>query len=111
MSSDTIAWRTARAPQHTLHIVPYALVGLHYYHAFFFYHAFLKDFIYLFKTDRERERETETETETETQEEGGPMQGARHGTPSQVSRIAPQAEGSVKPLGHRGCPLSCFFHC
>ena len=32
------------------------------------------------------------------------MQEARGGTRSRVSRITPQAEGSAKPLGHRGCP-------
>ena len=46
------------------------------------------------------ERETETQAEGET----GSMQGARSGTRSQVSRIPPWAEGSAKPLSHRGCP-------
>ena len=36
------------------------------------------------------------------------MQGARHGIPSQVSRIPPWAEGSTKLLGHQGCPPGCF---
>ncbi|CAK7304454.1 hypothetical protein VULLAG_LOCUS11139 [Vulpes lagopus] len=31
------------------------------------------------------------------------MQGARHGTRSQVSRITPWAEGDAKPLSHRSC--------
>ena len=35
------------------------------------------------------------------------MQGAQHGTRSRVSRITHWAEGSAKPLSHRGCP--CLF--
>ena len=31
--------------------------------------------------------------------------GSLTGTPSQVSRITPWAEGGAKPLSHRGCPL------
>ena len=51
-------------------------------------------------------RDTESEREAETQAEGeaGSIQGARHGTPSQVSRIPPWAEGGAKPLSHWGCP-------
>ena len=49
---------------------------------------------------RDREREAETQTEGET----GPMQGARLGTGSQVSRITPWAEGGTKLLSHPGCP-------
>ncbi|XP_048964208.1 cotranscriptional regulator ARB2A isoform X19 [Canis lupus baileyi] len=58
------------------------------------------DFIYLFT------RDTESKIEAETQAEGeaGPMQGARRGTRSQVSRITPRAEGGTKPLNHWGCP-------
>ena len=37
------------------------------------------------------------------------MQGARHGTRSQVSRITPWAEGGVKPLSHPGCPSLSFL--
>ena len=33
------------------------------------------------------------------------MQGARRGTPSQVSRITLWAEGCAKPLSHPGCPI------
>ena len=61
---------------------------------------FLKDFIYLFITEKEREREAEGEA--------GSMQGARRGTQFWVSRIIPGAESSVKPLGHRGCPWNSF---
>ena len=46
------------------------------------------------------------DTEAETQAEGkaGSMQRAQRGTPSQVSRIMPWAEGGAKPLSHLGCP-------
>ena len=50
--------------------------------------------------DLEREREAETQAEGEA----GPMQGARHGTPSPVSRVTPWAEGGAKMLSHSGCP-------
>ena len=39
------------------------------------------------------ERHTERETETQAEEEAGSMQGARHGTQSQDSRIMPWAKG------------------
>ena len=48
--------------------------------------------------------ETQREAETQAEGEAGPMQGARRGARSQVSRIMPRAEGSAKPLSHRGCP-------
>ena len=57
-------------------------------------------FIYLFMRDTEREAETQAEGEARS------MQGARCGTPSQVSRVMPWAEGDAKPLGHPGCPAS-----
>ena len=57
--------------------------------------------------DIEREREAETQAEGEG--EAGSMQGAQRGTPSQVSRITPWAEGCAKPLSHSGCPLSSFL--
>ena len=44
------------------------------------------------------------EAETQTEGEAGPMQGARRGTQSRVSRIMPQASGGAKPLSHQGCP-------
>ena len=44
------------------------------------------------------------EAETQAKEEADPMQGARHGTRSQVSRIMPWAKGGTKPLSHTGCP-------
>ena len=47
-----------------------------------------------------REREAETQTEGEA----GAMQGARHGTRSQVFRITLWAKGSAKPQSHPGCP-------
>ena len=63
---------------------------------------------YLFIHGRQREREREREVETQAEGEPDSMQGARRGTPSQVSRITPQAEGGAKPLGHRGCPGKVF---
>ena len=36
------------------------------------------------------------------------MQGARRGTRSRVSRIAPQAAGGAEPLRHPGCPAATF---
>ena len=58
--------------------------------------------MYLFMRDTETEREAETDTE----EEAGSMQGAQHGTRSQVSRITPQTEGSAKLLSQPGCPTA-----
>ena len=43
--------------------------------------------------DREREREREREAETQAEGEAGSMPGARRGTPSWDSRIAPWAKG------------------
>ena len=65
----------------------------------------LKYFIYLFM------RDTHTDAEEQTQAEGeaGSMQGARHGTQSQVSRIRPCAEGGAKPLSHPGCPVRIYL--
>ena len=37
------------------------------------------------------------------------MQGSRCGTPSQMSRITPWAEGGAKPLSHPGCPKNVLF--
>ena len=53
----------------------------------------------LFMRDTHRERQKEAETQAEC--EAGPMQGARHGTQPQVSRITPWAEGGAKPLSHQ----------
>ena len=53
---------------------------------------------------RNREREAETQAEGKA----GPTQGARHGTPSQDSKIRPWAEGGAKPLSHPGCPVLLF---
>ena len=53
---------------------------------------------------RDREKERETEAETQAEGEAGSTQGARHGTPSRVSRIIPWAAGGAKPLRHWGCP-------
>ena len=66
-----------------------------------------KDFIYLFMRDTEKERDREAETQAEG--EAGSMQGARHGTRSQVSRIRPWAEGGTKPLSHQGCPINTIL--
>ena len=49
-------------------------------------------------------RDTEREAETQAEREAGPMQGARCGTRSRVSRLTPWAEGDTKPLSHPGCP-------
>ena len=43
--------------------------------------------------DREREREREREAETQAEGEAGSMPGARRGTRSRDSRIAPWAKG------------------
>ena len=59
---------------------------------------YLKDFIYLFMRDTQREAETQAEGEA------GLIQGAGHGSRSQVSRITPRAKGGAKPLSHLGCP-------
>ena len=63
----------------------------------------------LFFYSWEAERE---EGGAETQAEGEPssMQGAWHGTQSQVSRITPWVEGGAKPLSHLGCPDFPIFH-
>ena len=62
-----------------------------------------KDFIYLFPRDTDREAETQAEGE------GGSMKGARHGTPSWVSRITLWAEGRCSTAEPPGCLFSCFF--
>ena len=54
--------------------------------------------------DTQREREREREAETQAEGKAGSIQGAGLGTPSQVSRITPWAEGGAKPLSHLGCP-------
>ena len=53
-------------------------------------------------TEREREREAEREA--------GSMQGAQHGTRSQVSRIKPWAEGSPKLLSHLGVDPEILYY-
>ena len=55
-------------------------------------------------------RDTEREAETQAEGEVSSMQGAQHGTRSQVSRIRPWAEGGAKPLSHPGCPKSTFLN-
>ena len=54
-------------------------------------------------------RDTERKAETQAEGEAGSMQGARCGTPSQVSRIMPRAAGGAKPLRPRGCPRVSFL--
>ena len=51
-------------------------------------------------------RDIQREAETQAEGEAGSMQEAQCGTPSQVSRITPWAEGGAKPLGQWGCPFS-----
>ena len=64
-------------------------------------------FIFFFKIlFIQREREAESQAEGEA----GPMQGARCGTRSWVSRITPRAAGGAKPLRHWGCPHFVFFN-
>ena len=65
--------------------------------------SFLKGF-HVFIHERHRQREAETQAEGEA----GPLQGVRCGTPSQVSRITPWAEGGTKQLSHPGCPRLLF---
>ena len=67
----------------------------------------LKNFLrfYLFIHEGQRERQTDTEAEGEAD----PMQGPRHGTQSQVSRITPCVEDGAKLLKHPGCPFFPFF--
>ena len=57
--------------------------------------AFLKKRFYLFIDERQREAETQAEGEA------GSTQGARFGTPSEVSRITPgqRRPQTAKPLG------------
>ena len=71
--------------------------------------VYLPHFLLIESTDVQN-KETEREREAETQAEGeaGSMQGTRCGTRSWGSRITPQAEGSTKPLSHRGCPRTDF---
>ena len=59
------------------------------------YISFFFKILFIYSWQREREAEGEA----------GSMQGARHETRSQVSRITPWAEGGAKPLFHRGCPI------
>ena len=44
------------------------------------------------------------EAETQAEGEAGPMQGARRGARSRVSRTMPQAAGGTKPLCHPAAP-------
>ena len=67
------------------------------------YHFMIYNFIYLFMRGTERD--------TQSEGEAGSMQGAHHGTRSQVPRITLQAEDGAKLLGHQGCPiLYILFH-
>ena len=76
---------------------------------YFIYFILVLKIFYLFIHERHREREREAETQAEG--EAGSMQGARHETRSQVSRIAPWAEGGAKPLSHPDCPgCSILFY-
>ena len=50
-------------------------------------------------------RDTQREAETQAEGEAGPMQGAWHGTRSQVSRIMPWAGGGAKPLSPRAAHI------
>ena len=58
---------------------------------------------------RERERETDRQAKTQAEGEAGFMQGGPCGTPTQISRITPWAEGSAKLLSHAGCALPPFL--
>ena len=69
---------------------------------FFF---FLRFYLFIHENTQRGEREAEIQAEGEA----GSMQGARHGTRSQVSRIRPWVEDSAKLLSHLGCPLKTFL--
>ena len=77
------------------------LSSLFFFKILFF---FFKDFIYLFIHDREREAETQSEGEA------GSMQGARHGTRSQDSRITPWAKGRCQTAEPPKDPQIFFEH-
>ena len=68
----------------------------------FIYLFIFKDFIYLFMIDIEREAETQAEGEA------GSMQGARCGTRSWDSRIAPWAKGRRQTAEPPRDPLNMF---
>ena len=70
---------------------------------------FLKKILFIYSWETHTEREREREAETQAEGEAGPMQGARRGTRSRVSRITPWAEGGAKPLSHPGCPPKLFW--
>ena len=62
------------------------------------------DFFFFFKILFMRDTHREGEAGIQAEGEAGSMQGSRHGTRSQDSRITPGAEGSVKSLSHPGIP-------
>ena len=62
--------------------------------------------MYLFMIDTHTHREAETQAEGEA----GSLQGARHGTRSQVSRIMPWAESGTKLLSHLCCAWLLFLN-
>ena len=64
---------------------------------------FFKDLFIFIQRERKRQRHREKQGE---EGETGPMQEARCGIRSRVSRITPQAAGSTKLLHHQGCPGS-----
>ena len=66
---------------------------------------FLRFYLFIHERQRERERERERQAEGEA----GFMQGTQRGTPSQISRIRPWAEGGAKPLSHPGYPQIIVF--
>ena len=68
---------------------------------------FFKKILFIHETHTHTHTHTH-ESETQAEREAGSMQGARHGTRSQVSRIRPWAEGGAKPLSHLGCPTKHF---
>ena len=67
-----------------------------------FFKIFLKRF-YLFMRDTQRETETEAEGEADS------MQGARHGTRSQDSRITTWAKGRCSTAEPPGVPVPGFY--
>ena len=82
--------------------------NLFFFKIYLFIYLFIHSFIHSFIHDRRRERETETQEEGEA----GFMQGARRGTRSRDSRIAPRAKGRRQTTEPPRDPqVSFYFKC
>ena len=64
---------------------------------------FFKDFIYLFMRDAQRE------AETQAMGEAGSLQGARHGTWSQILESCPEPKAEAQPPSHPSIPINTDF--